>query len=88
MYLMYAASAISANTFMRSFFGAGFPMFATYMFNGLGIGLTATVLGCVAAALVPVPVLFYFYGDKLRRSSKFAPNKKPKETETDEEKGH
>ena len=79
MYLMYAASAISANTFMRSFFGAGFPMFATYMFDGLGIGLASTVLGCVAAALVPVPVMFYVYGDKLRQSSKFAPKRKPKE---------
>jgi multidrug resistance protein len=27
-YLMYANSAIAANTFMRSFFGAGFPLFA------------------------------------------------------------
>lgn len=30
-YLMVAASAISANTFLRSFFGAGFPLFATAM---------------------------------------------------------
>ena len=28
-YLMHANSAIAANTFMRSFFGAAFPMFAT-----------------------------------------------------------
>jgi len=27
-YLMHANSAIAANTFMRSFFGAGFPLFA------------------------------------------------------------
>lgn len=34
-YLMFAASAIAANTFMRSLFGAIFPLFATYMFNGM-----------------------------------------------------
>lgn len=27
-YLVVAASAIAANTFLRSFFGAGFPLFA------------------------------------------------------------
>lgn len=30
-YLMYANSAIAANTFLRSGFGAGFPLFATAM---------------------------------------------------------
>jgi DHA1 family multidrug resistance protein-like MFS transporter len=36
-YLMVAASAIAANTFLRSFFGAGFPLFAAQMFNNLGL---------------------------------------------------
>lgn len=31
VYLMYANSAIAANTFLRSGFGAGFPLFATAM---------------------------------------------------------
>ena len=35
-YLMFAASAIAANTFMRSLFGAVFPLFAYYMFEGKG----------------------------------------------------
>lgn len=30
-YLMFAASAIAANTFLRSLAGAGFPLFATYV---------------------------------------------------------
>lgn len=33
-YLMFAASAIAANTFLRSLAGAGFPLFATYMIEG------------------------------------------------------
>ncbi|KAK3315119.1 putative fluconazole resistance protein [Apodospora peruviana] len=76
-YLMFAASAIAANTFLRSLAGAGFPLFATYMFNGMGIQWASTLLGCVAAALVPIPVLFYLYGHKLRAKSSFAPTAPP-----------
>jgi len=31
VYLMYANSALAANTFLRSLFGAGFPLFAVQM---------------------------------------------------------
>jgi DHA1 family multidrug resistance protein-like MFS transporter len=72
-YLMFAASAIAANTFMRSIFGGVFPLFATYMFEGMGIQWASTLLGCVALVLVPMPVVFYLYGKKLRAKSKFAP---------------
>merc|ERR1712000_159331 len=34
-YLVFAASAIAANTFLRSLCGAGFPLFATYMIKGM-----------------------------------------------------
>lgn len=73
-YLMFAASAIAGNTFLRSLCGAGFPLFSQYMFNGMGINWAATLLGCVAAALVPIPVIFYLYGHKLRAKSRFAPS--------------
>ncbi|KAH8197891.1 hypothetical protein TruAng_007943 [Truncatella angustata] len=72
-YLMFAASAIAGNTFLRSLCGAGFPLFASYMFNGMGIQWASTLLGCVAAALVPIPVIFYLYGHKIRAKSHFAP---------------
>lgn len=72
-YLMFAASAIAANTLLRSLCGAGFPLFSTYMFEGIGINWGATVLGCFAVALIPLPVLFYFYGERIRRRSKYAP---------------
>ncbi|KAI0970775.1 polyamine transporter 1 [Xylaria arbuscula] len=72
-YLMFAASAVAANTFLRSLFGAGFPLFATYLFNGLGIQYASTLLGGIAVLLIPIPVLFYLYGAKLRAKSSFAP---------------
>lgn len=76
-YLMFAASAIAANTLLRSIAGAVFPLFATYMFNGLGVNWASTLLGCVAALLVPIPICFYVYGSRIRQRSSFAPTGSP-----------
>lgn len=67
---MFAASCIAANSLLRSFFGAGFPLFADQMFNNLGIQWAGTLLGCLAAVMVPIPVVFYLYGEKIRGWSK------------------
>ncbi|KAM0255793.1 hypothetical protein ACHAQJ_005380 [Trichoderma viride] len=72
-YLMFAASALAGNTFMRSLFGAVFPLFGRQMFNGMHIQWAATLLGCVALVLAPIPFVFYFYGAKIRAKSKIAP---------------
>ncbi|SCO49733.1 probable fluconazole resistance protein [Fusarium fujikuroi] len=76
-YLMFAASAIAGNTFLRSLCGAGFPLFARQMFDGMGIQYAATLLGCVAAVLAPIPFIFYRYGAKIRQRSKYAPTAPP-----------
>jgi hypothetical protein len=55
------------------------------MFNNLGIEWAATLLGCLAALCVPIPVLFYLYGKKLRQKSKFAPTMTIKKADPDEE---
>ncbi|KAI9802400.1 MAG: hypothetical protein M1825_002782 [Sarcosagium campestre] len=72
-YLMFAASAIAGNTFLRSLAGAGFPLFAKYMFDGMGVQWASTMLGCVGILLVPIPIIFYVYGARIRAKSKFAP---------------
>ncbi|KXL51040.1 MAG: hypothetical protein FE78DRAFT_136640 [Acidomyces sp. 'richmondensis'] len=84
-YLMFAASAIAANTIMRSLFGAVFPLFATYMFEGIGINWGMTLLGCVAALFIPMPFIFYIYGKKIRMKSKFAPALDIQPNQRDEE---
>ncbi|KXH36609.1 major facilitator superfamily transporter [Colletotrichum simmondsii] len=84
-YLMFAASAIAGNTFLRSLCGAGFPLFASYMFNGMGIQWASTLLGCVAIALVPIPVIFYIWGHKIRAKSAYAPTFAAPADEPDEE---
>lgn len=72
-YLVVAASAIAANTFLRSFFGAGFPLFATAMFNNLGVEWAGSLLGFLAIAFLPIPFLFFKFGPALRKKSKYAP---------------
>ena len=43
------------------------------MFDNLGIQWAGTLLGCLATAMVPIPVCFYLFGKKLRAKSKFSP---------------
>ena len=72
-YQLYAASAVSANTFLRSLLAAAFPLIAKPMFNNLGVAPAMSILGGVACLALPVPFIFMKYGLKLRRMSKFAP---------------
>ncbi|KAE9975932.1 hypothetical protein EG328_002918 [Venturia inaequalis] len=76
-YKWNSASAIAGNTFCRSLVGAGFPLFATTMFHTLGVNWAASLLGFLAAALAPVPFLFFVYGQKIRNLSKFSPTGGP-----------
>lgn len=73
VYLMHANSAISANTIVRACFGAGFPMFANAMYHNLGVNWATSLLGFLAVAFLPVPVLFYIYGARIRKLSKYSP---------------
>lgn len=71
-YLLVAASAIAANTFLRSGMAAAFPLFAAAMFHNLGTQWAGTLLGCLASLLAPVPFCFYFFGKQIRAKSKYA----------------
>ncbi|KAI9886873.1 MAG: hypothetical protein M1823_001309 [Watsoniomyces obsoletus] len=84
-YLMFAASAIAANTLLRSLAGAGFPMFSRYMFDAMGVQWVGTLLGIIAALLVPIPIAFYVYGAKIREKSAYAPTPPPLPHGHDEE---
>ena len=76
VYLMYANSGIAANTFLRSLAGAGFPLFATQMYQTLGVDWASSLLGFLCVAMIPVPVLFYIFGKKIRSLSKFSPTER------------
>lgn len=69
----YAASAVAANTILRSFLACALPLAAKPMFRSLGVGPAASVLGGVACLALPIPWLLKRYGLRLRKMSKFAP---------------
>lgn len=73
VYLMNANSAIAGNTFLRSFSGAGFPLFATAMYHKLGVAWATSLLGFLCVAFLPIPILFFIFGAKLRSYSRFVP---------------
>lgn len=72
-YLDFAASAVAANTLLRSACAAAGPLFTQYMFNTLGIGGGGSLIGGVAVLLSPIPFVFFVYGKSIRQRSKFAP---------------
>ncbi|KAL1700521.1 major facilitator superfamily domain-containing protein [Schizophyllum commune] len=72
-YLAYSASALSANTVVRSAVAAAFPLFIVQMFQQLTVKWAATLLGLIALLLAPSPFLFYRYGPAIRARSTFAP---------------
>ncbi|KAL2832124.1 major facilitator superfamily domain-containing protein [Aspergillus cavernicola] len=67
-----AASAIAANTFLRSVFAGCFPLFATAMFRNLGVPWASSLLGFIAMALIPIPYLFYVYGPRIRARGRWS----------------
>jgi hypothetical protein len=69
---MYAASAVAANTFLRSAFAGAFPLFASPMFHNLGINWASSLLGFFAIAMIPIPYLFYIYGRRIRARGKWS----------------
>lgn len=72
-YLMYAASALAANTVCRSACGAAAPLYTQYMFDALGVGGGGSLIGGVATILAAIPFIFFYYGEPIRKRSKFAP---------------
>ncbi|KAF3770133.1 hypothetical protein M406DRAFT_59232 [Cryphonectria parasitica EP155] len=78
-YLLYAASAIAANTVVRSAVGAVAPLFTNQMFSTLGVGPGGSLIGGVGALLALIPFLFHRYGEGIRVRSRFAPTA-PKKT--------
>ncbi|KII83705.1 hypothetical protein PLICRDRAFT_58175 [Plicaturopsis crispa FD-325 SS-3] len=74
-YLFVAASALASNTVLRSLAGAAFPLFATQMYDALGTQWASSLIGFVALALMPIPLVLIRYGPHLRQHSRYAPTK-------------
>ncbi|KAI0484936.1 polyamine transporter 1 [Xylariaceae sp. FL0804] len=69
---MYAASAVAANTFLRSVFAAAFPLIVSPLYHNIGVGPGGSIFAGFAALLLPVPFIFFIYGKRIRASSKWS----------------
>ncbi|CAG7921632.1 unnamed protein product [Penicillium olsonii] len=65
-YPAYAASANATLTATRSLVGALLPLAGPKMFDALGLGWGNSLLGFVALAFIPVPIVFTKYGKSIR----------------------
>ena len=70
-FTIHAASAIAASTVLRSTVGALLPLAGPKMYATLGLGWGNSLLGFVALAMMPIPVLFWRYGEWLRTNPRF-----------------
>lgn len=69
VFTTHAASAMAANTVLRSLMAALVPLSSQKMYAALGLGWGNSLLAFVSLALVPIPFLFIKYGEKIRSRS-------------------
>lgn len=63
---------MAANSVLRAGFAAVFPLFTTYMYQNLGVNWATAVPGFIALACFPFPILFYKFGERIRRKCKYS----------------
>ncbi|OCL03078.1 MFS general substrate transporter [Glonium stellatum] len=68
-YGIYAASALAGNAVLRSIMGGCLPLAGPAMYKKLGPHWAGTMLGLFELALVPIPVVFWRYGHRIRQKS-------------------
>ncbi|CAK7219796.1 Synaptic vesicle transporter SVOP [Sporothrix bragantina] len=91
-YQHQAASALAAKTCLRSFWGAGVVLFTEQMYTRLGDQWASSLLAFISLACCAIPFLFYFYGARIRKQSKYAyggdDDEPASNSASDLEKGH
>ncbi|EPY52254.1 MFS transporter [Schizosaccharomyces cryophilus OY26] len=71
-YQSMAPNAMAAATLVRYLASGGMTMVARPMYHNLGNHWATTVLGFISAAMIPIPFVFFKYGQKIRSHSKYA----------------
>ncbi|KAI9657589.1 MAG: hypothetical protein M1821_002765 [Bathelium mastoideum] len=65
-YKQHSASAIAATIVSRCIVGAVVPLAGPPLYAHLGLGWGNSLLGFIALLFVPVPLIFMFYGHRIR----------------------
>ncbi|KAH7115924.1 major facilitator superfamily domain-containing protein [Dendryphion nanum] len=68
-YGIYAASALAGNAVLRSVIGGALPLAGPKMYASLGPHWSGTMLSIIEFVIIPIPVVFYLYGHKIRNKS-------------------
>lgn len=68
-YGIYSASAMAGNSVVRSLLGGTLPLAGPAMYAKLNPHWAGTLLGLVQVAIIPIPVVFYRYGHRIRMKS-------------------
>lgn len=71
-YTSYASSANGAAVSARQFMGTALPFAAIPMYRALGVGWATSVLGFVALVMSLVPFVFWIFGERILKASKWA----------------
>ncbi len=70
-FTIYAASAVAANIFLRSLLGAMLPLAGRQLYVTLGLGWGNSLLAFVALACCPIPIIFFKYGERIRKNERW-----------------
>lgn len=68
-YGIYAASSLASTSVVRSLFGGTLPLAGPSMYAALGPRWAGTLLGLLEVILIPIPFVFYKWGNKIREKS-------------------
>src|SRR5436190_5516012 len=68
-YGIYAASAMAGNAVVRSILGGILPLVGPYLYRGIGPNWSGTLLGLLEVLIIPIPLVFYRYGYRIRMKS-------------------
>ncbi|KAL9596374.1 MAG: hypothetical protein Q9219_005852 [cf. Caloplaca sp. 3 TL-2023] len=71
-YESYSASALASVTLIRYIAAGGSIEYAIPFYKNLGVHWTLTILGAISALCVPLPYLFFVFGPRIRKGSKYA----------------
>ncbi|UZJ54056.1 hypothetical protein CBS101457_003376 [Exobasidium rhododendri] len=71
-YLIYASSALAAQSFARNIFAFAFPLFVEQMYHNLDYHWASTLSGLLGVVLGVVPFVLIRWGHKIRARSKLS----------------
>ena len=66
VFTKHAASAMAANTVLRSVVAAILPLAGPPLYRKLGYGWGNSLLGFLSLLMIPIPFLFLRYGEHIR----------------------